>query len=65
MNLAKPLEKITWQEAQQYCKSTGKRLPTEAECEVAAKGGKEIIYSWGNEVQSGKANFCDHYCEKR
>lgn len=60
-----PVEKVTWQEAQQYCKSAGKRLPTEAEWEVAAKGGKEIIYSWGNEVLSGKANFCDHHCEKR
>ena len=60
-----PVEKVTWQEAQQYCESTGKRLPTEAEWEVAAKGGKEIIYSWGNEVQSGKANFCDQHCEKR
>ena len=26
-----PVEKVTWQEAQQYCKSTSKRLPTEAE----------------------------------
>lgn len=60
-----PVEKVTWQEAQQYCKLTGKRLPTEAEWEVAAKGGEEIIYSWGNEVQSGRANFCDRHCEKR
>ena len=60
-----PAERVTWQEARQYCKSLGKRLPTEAEWEVAAKGGKEKIYSWGNEVQSGKANFCDKSCEKR
>lgn len=60
-----PVEKVTWEEARQYCESMGKRLPTEAEWEVAAKGGKELIYSWGNEVQSKKANFCDRHCGKR
>ena len=60
-----PVEKVTWHEAQQYCRRVGKRLPTEAEWEVAAKGGKENIYPWGNEVQSRKANFCDRHCNKR
>ncbi len=60
-----PVEKVTWEEALQYCKAADKRLPTEAEWEIAAKGGEENIYFWGNEAQSGKANFCDFHCDKK
>ena len=57
-----PLESVTWDEANQYCRKVGKRLPTEAEWEKAAKGGKNANYVWGNEVESNKANFCDASC---
>ena len=61
-----PVERVTWQESNDYCKNIGKRLPTEAEWEVAARGGmKDSTYSWGNIVESGKANFCDLLCEKK
>ncbi|CAI2719509.1 formylglycine-generating enzyme family protein [Nitrospina watsonii] len=60
-----PVENVTWHEANAFCNKVGKRLPTEAEWEKAAKGGVRTIYPWGNEMESGRANFCDAACDKR
>jgi formylglycine-generating enzyme required for sulfatase activity len=43
-----PATNITWYGAQAYCESIGRRLPTEAEWERAARGPLNNLYPWGN-----------------
>jgi formylglycine-generating enzyme required for sulfatase activity len=56
-----PVVGVNWEDAKSFCEYRGKRLPTEAEWEKAARGPEGNLYPWGNAFDPAKVNYGNNH----
>ena len=62
----RPVEQVSWEDCQEFCRSTGLRLPTEAQWEYACRGGSSGEYCFGDdEAQLGEYAWYGESGDKR
>ena len=58
---AKPVESVSWDDCQSFCKATGLRLPSEAEWEYACRAGTKGPFAFGESISVGEVNYDGNY----